>query len=149
SGYEGENFDDEWAQAQAANPTFVILKSWNEWISYRLNGGFYTDEYSPDFSNDLEPAASGFGSYYLTRLAPQIQLYKRNSPNLPFYNAADGTWYFKDGRGGAQSAAQNFTHSIAWPGAAHAANYQPVMGDFDDDGKTDIGYRDPTSGKWT
>jgi FG-GAP-like repeat len=92
--------------------------------------------------------AGGFGNLYLQKMTAQIPIYKRNSPDLYFYNSTEGKWYFKEGRGGQQFGSANFTHSFLWPGPGGGALYQPVVGDFNDDGKVDIGVRRTDTGTW-
>jgi hypothetical protein len=151
-GYEGQNFDDQWKRARTINPTFVILKSWNEWVAHRINDAAapcddncYVDEFSPEFSNDIEPMSGGAQDLYLKMLTAHVQKFKRNSPDLFFYDSAAGRWHFKEGRGGNRFAASNYTHQFNWP---LGNNYQPIVGDFNDDGKTDIGVRDVNTGTW-
>jgi hypothetical protein len=145
NGYEGQNFDDQWARAQSSNPTFVILKSWNEWVAIRTPEGHFTDAYSPEFSTDIEPVSGLFTNLYLQKMKQQIQQFKRNSPSLYFYDSIAGKWYLKEGRGWQQFGNVNFTHIFAWP---NGNNYQPIVGDFNDDGKIDIGVRRTDNGVW-
>lgn len=151
NGSQGQNFDDQWARARDQNPSAVILNSWNEWVAHRTYSSYscgndcYIDESSPEFSNDLEPMAGGSGTYYYQRLKANAKAFKRNSPDLFFYERNAGLWHIKEGRGAAELAASNFAHNFYWPSGS---NYQPIVGDFNDDGRTDIGVRDKNSGIW-
>jgi hypothetical protein len=73
TGREGENFDSQWKLAQMVGPRFVLVKSWNEWITY---GPHHTDEYNREFSNDLEPMADGHGDWYYQSLKRHIAEFK-------------------------------------------------------------------------
>jgi len=73
-GQEGENFQAQWKHALIVRPRFVIIKSWNEWITY---GPEHTDEFNPEFSNDLEPMEGGHGDYYYRLLAEYVRIFKR------------------------------------------------------------------------
>ncbi|MEA2576182.1 MAG: hypothetical protein QOH93_3480, partial [Chloroflexia bacterium] len=169
-------FIDQWSRAKDVNSSFVIIDGWNMWAADRVKGcqsnpalygydncvpvaarsdSLYNDQYSPDFSNDLEPmwptadAPSGisFGSFYYNQLETQVGLYKRNSPSLYFLDNTNGNWYFKEGRKGPEFASNNFTHYVSNWGMG--SQYQSVVGDFNGDKKTDIAVRDTTSGGWT
>ena len=154
NGYEGQNFIDQWVQANSNNPTFVIVKSWNEWVAQRLSKDFdpncpgddcYTDEYNREFSNDIEPMKGGHGDRYFRIMEEEIHKYKRNSPNFIFRDNVTGIWYFKYGRKGERFASSNYTNTFTWAAGSH---YQPIVGDFNNDGWTDIGLRDTTTGQW-
>jgi hypothetical protein len=71
----GENFLQQWKLAKMVRPSFVLIKSWNEWIAY---GPQYTDEYDAEFSNDLEPMQGGHGDKFLRLMRNQIALYKED-----------------------------------------------------------------------
>ncbi|HEX8598970.1 MAG TPA: FG-GAP-like repeat-containing protein [Chloroflexia bacterium] len=176
---EGRNFIDQWAKAKDINPSFVIIDGWNMWAAGRTKGcqkypetytyedcptvnnvnsksdALFNDQFSRDFSNDLEPMAGAslqpsgvsFGSAYYNLLVEQVAKYKRNSPNLYFLDNNNGNWYFKEGRKGTQFASDNFTHYVSnW---GQGSQYQSVVGDFNGDKKTDIAVRDTISGGWT
>lgn len=148
SSNEGKNFDDQWDQVFGTQPTFVLVRGWNEWTAIRgMNdcGVCYVDAYSPEFSNDIEPMKGGHGNSYLLRMKEQISRYKRNSPNFIIRDPASGSWYFKYGRGGEEFASNNFTNTFPNWGADF---YQPFVGDFNDDGRTDVGIRDVRNGIW-
>jgi hypothetical protein len=114
-------------------------------VAIRTAQGHFTDVYSPEFSSDIEPVSSLFADLYLQKMKQQIQQFKRNSPSLYFYDASAGKWYLKEGRGWQQLGNVNFTHTVSWPNDNH---YQPIVGDFNDDGTTDIGVRQPDTGVW-
>ena len=85
-GYPGQNFDDQWARAREQQVRVVVTKSWNEWCSIRtaanasaVPDGHYTDEYSPAFSNDIEPQAGGLGDSYLVNMTAHIALFKEQA----------------------------------------------------------------------
>jgi len=75
-GHEGENFEAQWRLALMVRPKFVIVKSWNEWITY---GPYHTDEFNREFSNDLEPMAGGHGDWYYRQLKGYVASFKLSS----------------------------------------------------------------------
>ena len=65
-------FDEQWTQALKVSPPFVFVTNFNEWIAQAQHApdrkefvgrpmvpgqAFFVDEYSPEFSRDIEPAA--------------------------------------------------------------------------------------------
>ncbi len=58
-------------------------------------------------------------------------------------NTSDGTWHFATRNTGANTFSNN--NNFAW---VSGSNYQPIIGDFNGDGITDIGVRDTNNGVW-
>lgn len=144
SGPQGQNYADQWTQADQMSPTFVLIDSWNQWAALNLGGNF-TDEYNEQFSSDIEPQQGGHGDTYLTLTSQRVSRYKGNAANLYLRDASSGLWTMKFGRKGLAFAATNFSNTFSW---AAGSNFQPIVGDFNNDGDTDIGLRDAQSGIW-
>jgi hypothetical protein len=93
---EGLCFAEQWRRALEVDPPFVFITGWNEWIAQRfiddkgtmrmagrkLNPGdsFFVDQYSPEFSRDIEPMTGGFGDAYYYQLVAGIRRYKGTRP---------------------------------------------------------------------
>jgi len=152
NGYEGQNFYDQWHFAKQSHATYVIVKAWNEWVAHRFvdnnhtcGNNCYVDEFSPEYSNDIEPVSGLFGNTYLSLLTNYIFEYKRYSADLYLYDQSVGKWYMREGWGAPIEGDTNYYHDFAWP---QGNNYQPIVGDFDDNNTTDIGVRDVNTGVW-
>ena len=86
TGYPGQNFDDQWARAVSLDPTFVMVRGWNEWAAIQtgdpsVENGRYTDEYDEEYSNDIEPQAGGHGDQYYQSMRTHIAQFKQSSPS--------------------------------------------------------------------
>lgn len=89
---EGLYFAEQWQRALAVNPPFVMITGWNEWIAQRfihphgavtmcgvkLKPGdtFFVDQFSAEFSRDIEPVKDGFGDAYYYQMVANIRKYK-------------------------------------------------------------------------
>jgi hypothetical protein len=85
-------FAEQWERALEVNPEFVFVTGWNEWIAQRFvsrNGGqpflgqpltpggtFFVDQYSQEFSRDIEPMKGGHGDNYYYQLAGNVRRYR-------------------------------------------------------------------------
>ncbi len=94
----GLNFDEQWARALKADPWFVFVTGWNEWTSGRYDrwstytdadcrhpGGLFVDQYTQEYSRDVEPMRGGHGDNYYYQLAAWVRRYKgvRERPAAP------------------------------------------------------------------
>jgi hypothetical protein len=92
---QGLNFDEQWRYALPQDPEFIFITGWNEWIAGRfLSDGkqpflgrvlpagetFFVDQYSPEFSRDIEPMRGGFGDNYYWQMVANIRRYKGTRP---------------------------------------------------------------------
>jgi hypothetical protein len=93
---EGLCFAEQWQRALAVDPPLVLLTGWNEWIAQRFisqDGGismagnklkpgdsYFVDQYSPEFSRDIEPMQGGFGDAYYYQMIDGIRRYKGTRP---------------------------------------------------------------------
>jgi hypothetical protein len=108
---EGLCFAEQWQRALEVAPPFVMITGWNEWIAQRFiddkghmtmagkklkpGDSFFVDQYSAEFSRDVEPMKGGFGDAYFYQMIAGIRRYKgtRALPDvkpLPF--AIDGSF---------------------------------------------------------
>lgn len=88
----GLHFAEQWSRALQVNPEFVFVTGWNEWIAQRfINEGknlsmlgrkledgetYFVDQFSQEFSRDIEPMQGGHGDNYYYQLANFIRRYK-------------------------------------------------------------------------
>lgn len=106
---EGLCFTEQWRRALEVDPPFVMVTGWNEWIAQRFideagsmtmagkknkpGDSFFVDQYSEEFSRDIEPMKGGFGDAYYYQLIDGIRRYKgtRALPDVkPVAFAIDG-----------------------------------------------------------
>ncbi len=95
---QGLYFAQQWSRVGAGagqvSPPFVFVTGWNEWIAQRfiegldvtgitmcgrtLNYGdtFFVDEYSQEYSRDIEPMSGGHTDNYYYQLAGGVRRYK-------------------------------------------------------------------------
>ena len=79
----GYNFAEQWENALKADPNFVFVTGWNEWIAGRFNefSGYnapviFVDEFDQEHSRDIEPMHGGHGDNYYYQLVENIRKYK-------------------------------------------------------------------------
>ena len=88
----GLYFAEQWKRAREVDPPFVFVTGWNEWIAQRFvdakgtmkmggvrlkpGGTFFVDQYSPEYSRDIEPMKGGFADAYYYQLVGEIRRYK-------------------------------------------------------------------------
>jgi hypothetical protein len=85
----GLNFQEQWQRALEANPSFIFVTGWNEWIAGRYTqwskytdadcyypGGLFVDEYTQEYSRDCEPMRGGHGDNYYYQLAAWVRRFK-------------------------------------------------------------------------
>ncbi|BCM89261.1 hypothetical protein IAD21_01106 [Abditibacteriota bacterium] len=144
----GAYFAEQWGYVSSDSPTFVFITAWNEWGSQNLGNStnpVFTDCYLTEYSADLEPMQGGHGTQYYNLMKSYITKFKRNTPNVALRDSSTGTWYFKYYYGAKDLAASNYTFTFNWNAGS---NYQSFVGDFNNDGLSDIGLRDTTTGTW-
>ncbi len=75
----GLTFYEQWQTAFAARPKVVSITWWNEWAAQRfiVNGeSAFVDNYSPEYSRDIEPMEGGHGDTYYRWMKEYIAAYK-------------------------------------------------------------------------
>ena len=87
AGARGLNFAEQWLRARQADPRFVFVTGWNEWIAGRFaefNGVrapvMFVDEFDAEHSRDIEPVCGGFGDDYYYQLVAEVRRYKGVRP---------------------------------------------------------------------
>ena len=78
--FKGIQFQDNWDFALKEDPLFILTYSWNEWIVQRYQNqdgtSFFVDQFTNEFSKDIEPMKGGFGDAYYYQQAANIRRYK-------------------------------------------------------------------------
>ncbi len=82
----GRNFQEQWDYALKANPKFIMITAWNEWVA-GLTHSMKTpwvqcDGFSEEFSRDIEPMKGGFGDNFYYQAIANIRRYK-GVPEVP------------------------------------------------------------------
>jgi hypothetical protein len=86
----GYNFGEQWKRALQLHPPFVMVTGWNEWTAGRFGDAgrvTFVDQYSEEFSRDIEPMKGGHGDNYYYQLVANVRRFKGASP-LPKASAA-------------------------------------------------------------
>lgn len=88
---KGLYFHEQWKRALQVDPKFVFITGWNEWVAMRFNNGktkkmlgkpvrkgdtYFVDQYSPEYSRDIEPMKGGFKDNYYYQMVDNIRKYK-------------------------------------------------------------------------
>ena len=114
SSAEDPFFDEQWQRVLKVSPEFLFITNFNEWIAqaqhdparqqfvgHEMNSGeaYFVDEYDPEFSRDIEPAAPtaanrGLEDNCYYQMVAGIRRYRGCSPIIECLTAAhldDGT----------------------------------------------------------
>jgi hypothetical protein len=79
---KGLNFAEQFEHALKADPQFIFITGWNEWIAGRwpefngVKGNMFVDEFDQEHSRDIEPMKGGHGDNYYYQLVSFIRRYK-------------------------------------------------------------------------
>ena len=83
----GLNFQEQYERALKEDPEFVFITGWNEWIAGRFAefAGYkapsiFVDEFTQEFSRDVEPMLGGHGDNYYYQMVSFIRRYKGVRP---------------------------------------------------------------------
>ena len=87
----GLNFAEQWRRALQVDPPFVFVTGWNEWTAgfysewagYKAPPPIFVDEFSEEYSRDIEPMAGGHGDDYYYQLVSAVRRYKGARPVPP------------------------------------------------------------------
>jgi hypothetical protein len=80
----GANFQEEWKVALNVDPKIVLVTGWNQWVAIKqtIQAGTtweriaYVDEFSKEYSNDIEPMVGGYKDAFYMQLIQNIRKYK-------------------------------------------------------------------------
>lgn len=77
----GLNFQQQWDYAIACDPDFIFVTGWNEWIAGRWKEwqeteNAFPDQFSDEYSRDIEPAAGVLKDHYYYQLCANIRRFK-------------------------------------------------------------------------
>lgn len=83
----GLNFQQQWDYALENDPEFIFVTGFNEWIAGRWkewNGteNAFPDQFSPEYSRDIEPSKGVLKDYYYYQLCENIRRFK-GVDNMP------------------------------------------------------------------
>lgn len=108
----GLNFTEQWRNARQADPPTVFVTGWNEWIAGRYNefNGvrepvMFVDQFSQEFSRDIEPMRGGHGDDYYYQLVAEVRRFKGVRP-LPAASPEKTFSTMQAGNGGGISFSQ-------------------------------------------
>ena len=79
--YYGLNFQQQWDYAMECDPDFIFVTGWNEWIAGRWQEwqgtkNAFPDQFSPEYSRDIEPSNGILKDYYYCQLCENIRKFK-------------------------------------------------------------------------
>ena len=77
----GLNFQQQWDNALSADPDFIFVTGWNEWIAGRWKSwqgtqNAFPDQFSDEYSRDIEPADGILKDHYYYQLVANIRRFK-------------------------------------------------------------------------
>lgn len=78
----GKTFQYQWKHAFELRPKIITVTWWNEWIAQRfvIDGEtMFVDDYTREFSRDIEPMEGGHGDLYYLFMKEYIKAYKNHS----------------------------------------------------------------------
>lgn len=79
--FYGLNFQQQWDYAIKCDPEFIFVTGWNEWIAGRWSEwegtvNAFPDQFSPEYSRDIEPSDGILKDYYYWQLCENIRRFK-------------------------------------------------------------------------
>ncbi|MES2463088.1 MAG: hypothetical protein V4671_21090, partial [Armatimonadota bacterium] len=94
--FTGRNFAEQWTRALQVDPAFVFVTGWNEWTAgrfpktgtsadpfYGMGPVSFVDQFSHEYSRDIEPVKGGHGDAYYYQLVSYVRRYKGARPAPP------------------------------------------------------------------
>ena len=75
----GYNAQEQWSRALQLDPSFVMVTGWNEWIAGRFTRAgkvIFVDQFSQEFSRDIEPMKGGHADNYYYQLVANVRRFK-------------------------------------------------------------------------
>lgn len=133
----GLNFQQQWDRAIEIDPDIVFVTGWNEWIAGRwdrwglgeaITENAFPDEYTDEFSRDIEPSKGVLKDYYYCQLAANVRRYK-GIAQTPLYTEK----HTVDITGGTEEwdGSAVYTHYTGNTPKRNAAGYKGVRFDSD------------------
>ncbi len=126
----GLNFQQQWDYAIECDPEFIFVTGWNEWLAGRWSewGGTenaFPDQFSDEYSRDIEPAKGILKDHYYYQLVANIRRFKGMSiaENIETVNTTidifgnDSQW---------NSVTNEYKHYINSTRARNADSWQDV-----------------------
>ncbi len=86
SKFYGYNFTEQWSRAHELDAEYVFVTGWNEWTAGHQEKwgqgtlGAYPDQYSDEYSRDIEPTTGDMKDVYYYLLAKHIRMFKGVRP---------------------------------------------------------------------
>lgn len=77
----GLNFQQQWDRAIEADPEFIFITGWNEWLAGRWKEwqgteNAFPDQFSDEYSRDIEPSKGILKDHYYYQLVANIRRFK-------------------------------------------------------------------------
>lgn len=77
----GLNFQQQWDRAIESDPEFIFITGWNEWLAGRWKEwqgteNAFPDQFSDEYSRDIEPAKGILKDHYYYQLVANIRRFK-------------------------------------------------------------------------
>ncbi|MBE7067075.1 MAG: hypothetical protein E7385_05935 [Ruminococcaceae bacterium] len=75
----GLNFQQQWDYALEVDPDFIFITGWNEWIVsrfYENDKNVFVDQYTDEYSRDIEPTKGKLKDHYYYQLVDNIRKFK-------------------------------------------------------------------------
>ena len=105
----GDNFAQQMRRAREIDPDYLFVTGWNEWIADMMpkwNGikNAFPDQFSPEFSRDIEPSAGILKDNYYCQLVQELRRFRgarrqKASDENPIYRDAIGDTAARDSQG--------------------------------------------------
>ena len=104
----GLNFQQQWDYAIECDPDFIFVTGWNEWIAGRWQEwegveNAFPDQFSEEYSRDIEPAKGVLKDHYYYQLCANIRRFKGVSAPMKTsggqtinIHGADSQWSWVD-----------------------------------------------------
>ncbi|BCM94413.1 hypothetical protein IAD21_06320 [Abditibacteriota bacterium] len=135
----GIQFQDNWDYALKKSPPFILTYSWNEWIVQKFiypdGSAYFVDQFTDEFSKDIEPMKGGFGDAYYYQLVDNVRRYKGARALPPISRAKialKGDWTSW------QTVGPEFRDTIFDPMQREFKGYNPKLHYTNTTGRNDI-----------
>lgn len=101
SDFYGLNFQQQWDYAISCDPDFIFVDGWNEWIAGRWENwegtpNAFPDQFSPEYSRDIEPSEGRLKDYYYYQLASNIRRFKGISQETVEENGTKSYFHYEN-----------------------------------------------------